>query len=45
METFRSAKHLADEKQLDRIMPTHSSQKGFAQRSRRSRSLGSSDQV
>jgi hypothetical protein len=27
METFRSAKHLADEKQLDRIMPTHSSQK------------------
>jgi transposase InsO family protein len=26
METFRSAKHLADEKQLDRIMPTHSSQ-------------------
>jgi transposase InsO family protein len=24
METFRSAKHLADEKQLDRIMPNHS---------------------
>ena len=24
METFRSAKHLADEKQLDRFMPTHS---------------------
>ena len=24
METFRSAKHLAEEKQLDRLMPTHS---------------------
>jgi hypothetical protein len=24
LETFRSAKPLADEKQLDRLMPTHS---------------------
>jgi transposase InsO family protein len=27
METFRSAKHLADAKQLDRLMPTHSSER------------------